>query len=111
MANLVGEEDLKDDQGNWLPTCEFDVIIEYNIDGYPDDEEITVTDIYLVDLDENNHYEKFKGAKLTPFLPEGYLDEIATELENKSDIELHSYDYEKQVRDDYYSMIAPGGKL
>lgn len=109
-ANLVGKEDLKDDQGNWLSNYELDVIVQYDIDGYPDDEEITVTNIYLENYDSEKH-RSFAGADITPFLPDGYLDTVARELEQESDIELHSYDYEGQVQDDYYSMIAPGGKL
>ena len=40
-----------------------------------------------------------------------FLEKVANELEESGKIDLHSYDYEGQVRDDYYSMIAPGGKL
>ena len=109
-ANIVGKEDLKDDAGNWLPTGEFDVIVEYDIEGYPDDEYVTVNKIYLEDYDTIKH-QTFKGADITNLLPEGYLEKVANELEDSGKIDLHSYDYEGQVRDDYYSMIAPGGKL
>ena len=110
QANIVSEEDLKDDAGNWLPTSEFDVIVEYDIDGYPDDEYITINKIYLEDYDMAKH-QTYKGTDITQFLPKEFLEKVANELEKSGKIELHSHDYEGQVRDDYYSMIAPGGKL
>ena len=110
QANIVSEEDLKDDAGNWLPTSEFDVIVEYDIDGYPDDEYITVNKIYLEDYDMVKH-QTYKGTDITQFLPKEFLEKVANELEESGKIELHSYDHEGQVRDDYYSMIASGGKL
>lgn len=103
-ANIVGKEDLQDDSGNWLPTGEFDVIIEYDIDGYPDDEYITVTKIYLEDYDLEKH-QRFKGADITSFLPKEYLQKVSDELEDSGHIELHSYDYEGQVRKDYYDSV------
>lgn len=112
QANIVGEEDLKDDAGNWFPISEFDVIVEYDVDGYPDDEYITVNKIYLEDYDIAKH-QTYKGTDITQFLPKEFLEKVANELEESGKIELHSssYYYEGQVHDDYYSMIAPGGKL
>ena len=82
---------------------------EWDEDDY-DDEYITVNKIYLEDYDMTKH-QTYKGTDITQFLPKEFLEKVANELEESGKIELHSYDYEGQVRDDYYSMIAAGGKL
>ena len=103
-ANIASKEDLQDNSGNWWPTGQFDVIIVYDIDGYPDDEYITVTGIYLEDYDSEKH-KYFKGDDITSFLPEEYLQKVADKLENSGYIDLHSYDYEGEWRKDYYSSV------
>jgi len=107
--NIVGKEDLQDDQGNWLPTLPLETVIEYEIDGYPDDEEIRVLSISLLDyetiLRDHKYGEDIPGTDITKLLPKDYLWEVAGKLEDCDKIELHHYDYEKQVRDDYYSSV------
>lgn len=107
--NIVGEEDLKDDLGNWLNDFETDVVIDYEVIGYPDDEEISINKVYLPDYDAEIKNKKFDeliaGTDITPFISEDFLGKIAKQLEQSGKVELHSYDYEKQVRDDYYDSV------
>lgn len=115
--NIRGVDDLKDDEGNWLPNVELDVIVDCEVlDNDDGDEYIRVDAVYFQDYDKllkgkYSYKDIVYGTEITNFLPRDYLDQLSTEIEDSGEIELSSYDYEKQVRDDYYSMIAPGGKL
>jgi len=91
--NIVGIEDLQDDNGNWNPTEQFDCKIEYNISGYPDDEEINVTKVYLYDTD------------ITPFLSSEYKQTVAEELEGSGKIDLNYNDPVEEWRSDYYHSV------
>ena len=88
-ANILSDEDLKDEQGNLIPTCELDCKIEYEIEGYPYDEELTVSKIYLEDWSKD----RTNWIDITEILPEGYRDQVAQQLIDSGKIELHTTDY------------------
>ena len=97
--NIVSEEDLIDDNGKPLNVFfDADVKIEYNISGYPDDEEISVNKVLLNTYSDNNKY-----VDITQELSKDYLDSVALELENI--VELHSYDNVADLRKDYYNNL------
>ena len=88
-ANILSDEDLKDEQGNLIPTCELDCKIEYEIEGYPYNEELTVSKIYLEDWSKD----RTNWIDITEILPEGYKEQVAQQLTNSGQIELHTTDY------------------
>lgn len=100
--NLVGMEDLQDDAGNLLPSYELDGKAEYNVTGYPDDEEIEVTNIYLDTLDggRGKNY-----VDITSMLPKEYLFKVAQDLENSGQVELNSVDPTIEWSRDYYNNL------
>lgn len=84
-ANILGEDDLKDEQGNLIPTCELDCKIEYEIEGYPYDEEMTVSKIYLEDWAKD----KTNWIDITNMLPREYLDKVGDDLVKHGAVELY----------------------
>lgn len=103
-SGVCDAEDMQDLEGNWEPFSQFDVIIEYEIDGYPDDEEIGINKVYISQYDFKNHKAK-PVFDVTRFLTKEYINELEKELTESGHIELHSYDYEGQVRSDYYDSV------
>lgn len=106
--NIVNTEDLQDDNGNWLDSFETDVVVDYSIEGYPDDEEITVDAVYLPNYNVKRPLGievVAPGTEITQLLPKEYLWKVAEQLEQSGNIELSSYDYEGQVRGDYYDSV------
>ena len=84
-ANILGDADLRDEQGNLIPTCELDCKIEYEIEGYPYDEEITVSNIYLEDWAKD----RTNWIDITNMLPREYLDKVANSLVEHGAVELY----------------------
>lgn len=103
-SGVSDAEDMQDLEGNWESFLEFDVIIEYEIDGYPDDEEIEINKVFISEYDSKKNETK-PVFDVTRFLTKEYINELEEELTESGYIELHSYDYEGQVRSDYYSSV------
>lgn len=76
-----------------------DVKVEYEVTGYPDDEEVIAKKVYLKTYTNG----KEGLTDITNELPAGYLASVSKELENF--IELHSYDDTAELRRDYYNSV------
>lgn len=98
--NLVGIEDLQDEMGNLLPEYQLDGKVEYTVEGYPEDEEINITNVYLNTYDETNPYEN-----ITAFLSPEYLQKLSTEIENSGKVDLNSIDPTIEWTKDYHNNL------
>ena len=91
--NYVEREDVEDTDTFYL-----DVVAEYNVEGYPEDEYVDVKKVYVKDLQDEK-------IDITEYLTREDLDNLATALEESGKIDLYSYDDEADLKSDYYHSI------
>lgn len=100
-GGIANQEDLINDETgmpeNMWPDA--DVKVEYDIEGYPDDEEVVAKKVYLKTYTNG----KPGLTDITAELPEGYLSSVSKELENF--VDLHTYDDTAELRRDYYKSV------
>lgn len=98
--NIVSSEDLQDDSGALLQSYPLETRVEYSVEGYPDDEEVTVNGIFLKTYEKENPY-----TDITAFLSTEYLQKVANQLEENGYIELNSIDPTIEWTKDYHNNL------